>query len=453
MKTKSIRTVSLGLALLAVMALASSPALAQTNAEINAAIQFNFSLPGARSLAMGGAFTGLADDATAAYTNPAGLTVLAKPEVGIEARRWSYTHVFADRGHLFGDPTGIGVDNAAGIKTADATNEVSGLSYLSFVYPKDKWAVAVYRHELANFEADIHTQGAFLGSDETVGLFRLFPVTADLKLDIVNYGVSGAYRFGDAFSLGLGVSYYDFSIDSVTSRHGVGGADPVGVGGFYGNPDYSAANVVNFQEQAGDDTAVAVNVGFIYRGSRWAMGGVYRQGPDFTFGTRSVAGPANAEPGRLFAASDATFNVPDVWALGFSVRPTDLFTLTLDFQRVEYSQLTQGFVNIFGNENLPLDTNDFEAKDANEFHVGAEYIFANMRYPLAVRLGAWRDPEHGIHYNGDTLDQLALFGSAKSETHVSGGFGLVFGPHFQLDAAIDASDRVDSTSLSMVARF
>ena len=52
--------------------------LAQTNSEINAGIQFNFSNPGARSLGFGGAFIGLADDATAAYTNPAGLTNLSK---------------------------------------------------------------------------------------------------------------------------------------------------------------------------------------------------------------------------------------------------------------------------------------------------------------------------------------------------------------------------------------
>ena len=42
----------------------AAPAAAQTNAEMNAGIQFNFSTPGARSLGLGGAFVGLADDAT-----------------------------------------------------------------------------------------------------------------------------------------------------------------------------------------------------------------------------------------------------------------------------------------------------------------------------------------------------------------------------------------------------
>src|SRR4051794_30952604 len=92
--------------LMASFLLFGTVALAQTDAEVNSGIQFNFSTPGARSLALGGAFLGLADDATAAYTNPAGLTVLSKPEVSIEGRRWNFTNEFTDRGHLYGTATG-----------------------------------------------------------------------------------------------------------------------------------------------------------------------------------------------------------------------------------------------------------------------------------------------------------------------------------------------------------
>ncbi|MFN2441641.1 MAG: hypothetical protein ABR517_03050, partial [Thermoanaerobaculia bacterium] len=57
------------------MALVALPLAAQnTDLEALAGLTFNFRNPGARSLAMGGAFLGLADDATAAEANPAGLT-------------------------------------------------------------------------------------------------------------------------------------------------------------------------------------------------------------------------------------------------------------------------------------------------------------------------------------------------------------------------------------------
>ena len=64
-------------------------ACAQTNLETNAGVQFNFSTPGAGNLALGGAFLGLAFDASAAYTNPAGLTTIAAPETLVEARHWT----------------------------------------------------------------------------------------------------------------------------------------------------------------------------------------------------------------------------------------------------------------------------------------------------------------------------------------------------------------------------
>ena len=45
---------------------------------------FRFNTPGARANRMGGTFVGLADDASAAYTTPAGLTILTEPEISVE---------------------------------------------------------------------------------------------------------------------------------------------------------------------------------------------------------------------------------------------------------------------------------------------------------------------------------------------------------------------------------
>jgi hypothetical protein len=49
-------------------------------------LQLSFSDPGARSMGFGGAFVALADDATAAFANPAGLVQLLRPEVSVEGR-------------------------------------------------------------------------------------------------------------------------------------------------------------------------------------------------------------------------------------------------------------------------------------------------------------------------------------------------------------------------------
>lgn len=63
-----------------------SSTLASAQGGLEIPLQFDFVNPGAKSLALGGAFAGVADDATASFANPAGLTLLLTPEVSGELR-------------------------------------------------------------------------------------------------------------------------------------------------------------------------------------------------------------------------------------------------------------------------------------------------------------------------------------------------------------------------------
>ena len=87
-----------------------STASAQVDYEIMSSLQFNFSNPGARSLAMAGALTGAGDDATGAWTNPGGLTNITRPEVGVEFRGFTFKTPFVDSGRFNGTPTQLGID-------------------------------------------------------------------------------------------------------------------------------------------------------------------------------------------------------------------------------------------------------------------------------------------------------------------------------------------------------
>ena len=73
-----------------VLFLSIPEARALVSIDQNLDFNFRFNNPGARANAMGGAFIALADDATAAYTNPAGLTILTKPEISIEYKTMEY---------------------------------------------------------------------------------------------------------------------------------------------------------------------------------------------------------------------------------------------------------------------------------------------------------------------------------------------------------------------------
>src|SRR6186997_2247616 len=79
-----------------------SPAVVAAQSSLQVPIQFDFINPGAKSLAVGGAFVGIADDATAGFANPAGLRELNRSEWSVELRGRRLDSPFLERGRLSG---------------------------------------------------------------------------------------------------------------------------------------------------------------------------------------------------------------------------------------------------------------------------------------------------------------------------------------------------------------
>src|SRR5207253_11392033 len=122
----------------AVLTLIALPLAAQnTDIESLSGLQFNFGNPGARSLGMGGAFLGLADDASAAEANPAGLTILRKPEISVEIRNYVEQQTFTTTGTF---------PNVVRTPFTHYSDRVS-VSFASIVYPIKNFTVGVYYHE------------------------------------------------------------------------------------------------------------------------------------------------------------------------------------------------------------------------------------------------------------------------------------------------------------------
>ena len=436
--------------------------IAQSNSEINSRVQFNFSPPGARSLALGGAFLALADDATAAYTNPAGLTNLSRPEVSLEGRVSQFTNTYLSGGRIGGTLTNTGIDTVNSPIDASSKNTTRGISYVSLVYPGKTWAIAVFRDELANFKASSKTQGAFFGGTDNQGNpfgRRFFPVIGTLDLKIVSYGAAVAYRFGETLSLGLGVSRFEYTQHSVLTRYGLVGSEV---------PNYAPSNAFSREGVQGDDHAVAVNAGLLWKiGPRVSVGAVYRQGPHFKTTASDQEDLTQALPPPPCASSSVncsfltTFHVPDVYGAGVSARPTKELTLSFDYDRVRYSQFGSGTVDIFRQGST------YASRDGNEYHLGAQYLLQLGNSVLAIRAGSWREPAHSVVaasgniQNTDSLDTIIikttnklLFPEGSAKTHYAGGLGITIGEHFQLDAGADfAKDSAKIGSLSFVVRL
>jgi len=394
------------------------------NTEGMSGLQFNFSAPGARSLAMGGAFLGRADDSTAAYANPAGLTNLFSPEIAAEYRFNSFDTPYTSGG------TYPDVDRST------ASDNANNLSYLSFVYPMEKWVFALYRHEFMDFKSRFNTDPIDLGDD----IFA-FPTDNRVDVNIVNYGFSTALRVSERFSLGASFSYYDYDMDASTLRY-----------------DLVDSNLlVNQQIQRGNDNSWGFTLGALFNVSEsFSVGLVYRSTPDFsTNHNQTVPEIPEIDFDRAYK-----FEVPDAYGIGFSFQPNDNLTFNFDIMQINYSDLADPVFWAFEDPAPDYGqtiVDGMSIDDGTEFHLGAEYVMQNK--PIALRAGAWYDPDHALTDSGPTdPDDLnaqanaAFFPNGSNEMHWSLGFGFFF-EKFQMDFAADFSKNQDVISVSGVYRF
>jgi long-chain fatty acid transport protein len=442
--------------------LASAPAAAITNVEANAGPQFNFVNPGARSLGMGGAFLGLADDSTAAYTNPAGLGQLSRKEWSIEARYSDFTTRSVHSGRLDGTPTGVGLDTDSGLNIQETDESRANLAFISFALPLEHGTLAFYRHELANFGAHFETQGAFvqtIGTQTPPNTNRLPPSINDIDLNIVTYAIAGSWRVNSKWMLGLSLNHYQFDFDTETRRYtfdidGNGIVTPLER--LTAN-DTSDAAFSRFAVQNGDDNDFAFNAGVRWQATdKFSIGAVYRQGPDFDYDF--AVPPVPDAP--IGSSGESTFVVPDVWGVGLAYTPNDNWRIAFDAMRVQYSDHTDDVVRQAGGgevDNLKLD-------DTTELRLGAEYTNIEAEHPYSIRFGMWHEPAHQMYYTdplipftgtpltpleNDANARAALFRRGKDALHLTAGYGIVF-EKFQLDAAVDISRPSKIFSISMV---
>jgi long-subunit fatty acid transport protein len=424
--------------------------------ETPSTFEFSFSNPGARSLGLGGAFAALADDATAAFANPAGLVQLASLEVSAEIRHWSYSTPYIVGGRYEGEPTGIGLDTADGLRTAVSEEHLTGLSFLSIAYPTGNWSFAVYSHQLANFRAQTATQGIFPGW----GTLRAYDRAWSTELDIAGYGIAGAYRMSDRFSLGLGIVHFRGRLDAPFVWSLPDEIDTFE--GIFGPTSYLPERHLANGEMGIDDSDWGLNAGVLWRITEgWSLGAFYRQGPEFTMVYSVVGGPLSPfisptfPPGETILVVRSPMQFPDVYGLGLAFRSHDgRLAIGFEWDRVEYSSIFSSFDPTV-EESLDPDLNldiELAADDGNELRLGGEYAFLDLKPVLAIRAGIWLDPDHRFHSISTDPEHRALFHPGEDEIHFSVGLGLAF-RSFQIDLAADFSDLVDTFSLSAIYSF
>jgi long-subunit fatty acid transport protein len=438
-----------------------SPASAQASLQVP--LQFDFTNPGARSLALGSAFVGLADDATSAFTNPAGLMNLDPPEVSFEIRGRDLESPFLLGGRLSGPLSRIGIDTEDRAVYGQSVASSTGLSYLSFAWKQPTWAIAGYRHEVVRLSQQFEANGVFQGEGT-----RELALRARRDIDIIASGVSAAYQVWQTaapadpaatprparrITLGAGLTFYTFDLDGVFGRY---------VSPFYGAPTFEPRTEIGHAEQTADNVGVGFNVGALLtlhedttrmaRGPDLVQVGiVYRKSPRFSF--EAFEGSIDEPVQR-----NGTFGVPSVVGAGLAVRLTEKAAVTGEVTWVGYESLLDGWVSAqsVGSGRVA----NFTMDDGVELHAGIEYVLPKpVRWPLALRTGVWRDPDHAIKYaaptDGDEIDErfAAYLPGGKDLTHFTFGGGVTISRQLQVNAGADFSSRTTVVSVSAVVQF
>ncbi|MBI4543282.1 MAG: hypothetical protein HY705_09640 [Gemmatimonadetes bacterium] len=410
--------------LVGLLLLQVEPGAAQISAENFAKLGFNFSPPGARSTALGGAFIPLADDATAAETNPAGLTVLLYPQISFEFKGVEYIRE-------------LDAETGGGVEGKEFTDKVALPSFASLVLPLGSaLRLAAFRHELVNYRNTVWTAGVDIsGLGPDYGY--LFPYTSELDLRVQNYGGAFALKMGP-LSIGAagGGSILDMDVDF--TRYSV----PRYERGFQAN------RLIMDSEDGGHGTGYFVNGGVLLRlGERASLGAVYRLRPkfeDLTFSFVDVDSVTEGEPDTV------TVKIPDAIGAGLSFRPHNLVTFSFAGVLNKYSQLAENMnVAYYCNADIQPDPSDFKADDDFDLHAGMEVVLLMGGAPVGLRGGVARIAPSNTYYKPDAgnptdpcLQQIWGTEPGDYDTQITAGLGTVLFRRLQFDvAALAGNDR------------
>jgi long-subunit fatty acid transport protein len=416
--------------------------------------------PAGRPASMGGAFLGLADDATAAAINPAGLSFLSTPEISLNHGLGWQTYDFPVSGSVSGNGEQRYYDL------------VFDQTLVNIIYPQWGFTFAVFRQMAFRSEFSFgRQQFVTLNADrplllaEQLGASGNFPALASEHYsEVIHNSFVMAKTVAPRVHAGFTLRTTQFRLRLDERQYFE--PDLWLQTDFNANPDqivkttrvealYRIDHVQHSQYKPSFNLGLMLEIA-----PSLTLGAVYDYLPAYEVENR-VVWPAYTLPDRtpndglddaiVFEPEEKhalfTINLPDYLGLGLSWKANPRLLLAADVLFYRSSSLLQGV-----NFDLPQDDRpeasgyvdpdgqaDVAVKDHVSLHAGLEYRLAEFGKIWLIRAGFYNEPNFGLQAAAPDADLQREFPDESSFAHVTAGAGVVFSNRARFEASVDAS--------------
>jgi len=372
---------------------------------------------GTRALGMGGAMVGLADDATAIYWNPAGISNVEGGFAGLYV-----TGISPMSSYSWQYPT-FGIDI-----NAESVSQIHWAPNFFGTYQMGDWTFGLGVFVPAGL-------GVEWDGDDLVQLSGGTSFEWMSRIGVVDIAPAVSYKISDQFSLGLAVNIY-YAFFDMKRPNGVP------------SPPAPANTYSQYTEES-SGTGVGVTVGAQYKiNEMLTLGATFRSKT-----TVNMTGDAEFPAFGLMAApTKSEFDREVAWPMwiagGVAIRPTESLVISVDVQYSQWSESEDVLVTEYKDPTWKMALEADEShlfvlkwKDATQIRLGAEYLASD---DLALRLGYYYDPAPAPD---ETLN--ILFPSSTNHV-ITGGLGYKAG-NWMIEGAVEylmGQDRVISDDLN-----
>ncbi|MBD3234151.1 MAG: hypothetical protein GF315_10560 [candidate division Zixibacteria bacterium] len=340
-------------------------------------LNFNFIGAGARARGMGGAFIGVADDATAIGWNPAGLATLQTPEASaaglINMNKQEVTLTWDD-------PVYQDYNYEESASSSHFVFEFASIAYPLAVGEKNFVIAAAYQrlvdlydlNQNVNRELDIDEYEEFTGGIDAISPGAAMQLTPDVAV-------------GAAFNIWTGSLDYKYE-DRIA------------------NYDTTISDIDKF-------SGFNVNIGALASYNQFKFGAVVKT-PLTIKDEYEVDGETYKDEWKF----------PLTFGFGASVMPNENLTLAVDYEIRNYSNMK--IYDDYNDEEVEGDS--IGIVDGHQIRVGAEYIFVGESTIFPARVGFRTDPQFFEGFDEDKVTGYVF----------TAGFGVIFG-NIWIDAAYE----------------